>query len=196
VTELSDDDLRMRAHLKRELRKRRRQVRGALPKEARLARSAKIVAGLEALPEWAAARRILAFVALTREPQLGDAVERLWARGVEVFAPGMGEDFANLELRPWHADSPLEESGYGFLQPPRAPVEGGVDLVVVPALAVDGDGHRLGYGRGYYDRLLPTLERAFRVATVFAFERMTELPTTPWDVRVDAVVTDEGVERF
>jgi 5-formyltetrahydrofolate cyclo-ligase len=76
--------------------------------------------------------------------------------------------------------------------PPIA--DASIDLVLVPALAVDERGHRIGYGKGFYDRLLPRLA-ALRVALVFDFERIVEVPVRAGDVPVDVIVTDERVIR-
>jgi 5-formyltetrahydrofolate cyclo-ligase len=84
----------------------------------------------------------------------------------------------------------------GFLQPPagspRVP-ELDVGIVLVPALAVDERGHRIGWGKGFYDRLLPLVPDAVRIALVFDFQLVAEVPDTPGDERVDYVVTDSRV---
>lgn len=198
---MSDDqaDLALRHRLKRELRKRRRQVRHAMPATAIEARSAKIVERVLALPEWDSATTIMAFVSLPGEVQLAPLVEAAWDAGKTVATSAMTDDFQDIEPRRWDRGAELEESGKGFEQPLRsapAVVREAVDLVVVPALAIDGEGHRLGYGGGFYDRLLPSLTRGTRVGVIFDFELMTELPRQPWDVPVHAVVTDEQQFRL
>jgi 5-formyltetrahydrofolate cyclo-ligase len=192
------DDGALRAQIKAEIRQRRRAVRAAFPADARAARSANICAALVALPEWASAQTVLAFVSMSREVQTGDAVERAWAEQKRVAAPRMGEDLVNLEVREWARETELEESGYAFMQPPSdAPVveDAEVDLVIVPALAADDRGHRIGYGKGYYDRLLPRLTRAVRVIVAFDFELIAEVPDRPTDARGHIVVTDVRVLR-
>jgi 5-formyltetrahydrofolate cyclo-ligase len=88
----------------------------------------------------------------------------------------------------------LAEHPLGFHEPaPDAPLAapGELDVVVVPALAVDPRGHRIGYGAGYYDRALPKHappER--RVAVAFDFQLVAEVPDTEGDEPVGVVVTD------
>jgi 5-formyltetrahydrofolate cyclo-ligase len=65
----------------------------------------------------------------------------------------------------------------------------------VPALAVDARGFRIGYGRGFYDRLLPTLPNALTVAIVYDFQLVAEVPEEPFDVPVHVVATDARVLR-
>lgn len=192
------DEASIRAQLKGEIRKRRLITRKALPKEGREARSAAITERVLALPEWEAARTVLGFVSMRREVQTGALIEAAWAAGKTVATTRMNATFDELELRRWDRDTELEESGMMFLQPAAdAPVveDGDVDLVLVPALAVDERGHRIGYGKGFYDRLLPRMWRALRVALIFDFERIVEVPNLPGDEVVDVVVTGERVFR-
>ena len=188
----------LRARIKQEIRTRRLAVRRALPKEARRQRSEAICARIVALPEWAAAATVLSFVSMRTEVQTLPAVERAWADGKRVATTRMNATFDDVELREWRPDTELEESGMMFLQPvaTAAPVaESDVDLVIVPALAVDERGHRIGFGKGFYDRLLVRMPRAFRVAVAFDFEIVAEVPEREGDQRVDAVATDARLVR-
>ena len=86
----------------------------------------------------------------------------------------------------------MEERGLGFREPSAdAPLAEHLDVVIVPALAVDGRGFRLGYGAGFYDRALPRYRPPARaVAVIFDFQLAPELPIGPHDVAVDTIVTD------
>jgi 5-formyltetrahydrofolate cyclo-ligase len=81
-----------------------------------------------------------------------------------------------------------------FAQPPDAAseaVRGDIELVIVPALAVSSDGHRLGYGMGFYDATLPDVcPPARSMVVAYDFELMAELPSEAHDIRCDFVVTD------
>jgi 5-formyltetrahydrofolate cyclo-ligase len=70
-----------------------------------------------------------------------------------------------------------------------------LDLVVVPALAIDGAGHRLGYGRGYYDQTLVRTVNAVTVGVAFDFQLIAEVPIEAHDVPVAWVVTDQRTLR-
>ena len=193
--ELDEDAIR--AQLKGEIRSRRQATRRALPSAARDERSARIAANVLGLPEWEAAKSVLAFVSMRREVQTLSLVEAAWSAGKTVATTRMNASFDDLELRAWRRGDELEESGMMFRQPlPDAPSvpDSDIDLVLVPALAVDERGHRIGYGKGFYDRLLPRLD-ALRVALVFDFEQIVEVPTRPGDEPVDVIVTDAGVIR-
>ncbi len=192
------DEDAVRVQLKGEIRTRRLATRKALPVEGRDARSAAITAQVLALPEWAAAETVLAFVSMSREVQTAALVEAAWRAGKTVATTRMNAARDDLELAAWREGDALEESGMMFRQPaadaPAVPDEA-VDLVLVPALAVDERGHRIGYGKGFYDRLLPRVARALRVALIFDFERIVEVPNRPEDTPVDVIVTDARVIR-
>ena len=106
-----------------------------------------------------------------------------------------------LELRAaWRGDQtwPLEAGVWGIEEPvagaPVVPYDS-VDLIVVPCLAIDPSGQRLGYGRGYYDRTLCLTTRAVSVAVAFDFQLVAEIPCEAHDVAVDWVVTDTRTLR-
>jgi 5-formyltetrahydrofolate cyclo-ligase len=86
----------------------------------------------------------------------------------------------------------MEERGFGFREPPETAEHAtALDVVVVPALAVAPDGHRLGYGAGYYDRTLPSYcPPGISVAVAFDYQLLAEVPVTPGDVAVHRVITD------
>ncbi len=85
----------------------------------------------------------------------------------------------------------MEAEPFGTLRPTgpeRVP-----DFLLVPLLAFDRRGHRLGYGGGYYDRTLAALPRAGRLGCAFAAQEMDAVPAGPHDVRLPAVATERGI---
>jgi len=192
------DDDALRVGVKDEIRARRRALRRALPADARERRSAAIAERVHSLDEWQSAETILAFISMRTEVQTRALVELAWNEKKRVAAPRMSAERDDLTLREWREGDELEESGMMFLQPltSAAPVaEETIALVLVPALAVDDRGQRIGYGKGFYDRLLPRLVGATRVAVVFDFERIAEVPNRAGDQPVDVIVTDARVVR-
>jgi 5-formyltetrahydrofolate cyclo-ligase len=115
-----------------------------------------------------------------------------------VSEPGQPPSL-NGELAPARVDE-LVTSEAGFLEPPPSAIAAGrgeVDVVIVPALAVSGTGHRLGYGAGFYDRVLPMYcPPALSVTVAFDFQLLGELPVFDWDFACDVVVTDERTLRI
>jgi 5-formyltetrahydrofolate cyclo-ligase len=190
------EELSLRAQVKRELRVRMRAIRGALPRDARLARSEAIIERLCALPLYEAAPVVVAFHPIRGEVDLRPLYPRVVAAGKTLALPRVDFDTNELVLHVYQPGDPIEEGGYGILEPsadaPRLPEADGA-LILCPGLAVDERGHRVGYGGGYYDRLLARRPSARAVAVAFDFQLIAEAPIMPGDVAVEAVVTDARV---
>lgn len=186
----------LRVRVKNDFRKRMRALRKALPREARAARSARITEAALALPELAAPGRVLAFSPIRGEVELGPLLEALRARGATIALPRVVPESNELTLHVHEAGDPLEESGWGILEPTEdAPRVDGLDVVLVPCLAIDLSGQRIGYGRGFYDRMLSEHPEALRVALAYDFQLLAEAPAFDHDVPVHVVVTDARVVR-
>lgn len=191
-----EESLALARAVKIELRDRMRRVRRALGEDARAARSAKIAERVLALDAWRAARVVALFVPMRTEIDVTILERAAREDGKRIAAPRMIEDGCALELRAWEAEVAPVESGRMVREPPEtAPLvdPASVDLVVVPGLAFDERGARVGYGAGLYDGLLPKCTKATRVGVCLDFQLALEVPETPGDVRVDLVVTDERV---
>jgi 5-formyltetrahydrofolate cyclo-ligase len=189
----------LRRQAKAELRKRRRAMRNSVPEIARQARSEKIVAEVMNTPVFAAARAVALFWPMLDRNEVDvrplDGASR--DRGKVVAYPSLRDDSEMALLVA--APSELEERGHGFAEPPdtASPVEIDAELlVIVPALAVDPNGQRVGYGRGFYDRLLARIAPpAFALAIAYDFDVVAEVPVTEGDYPVDMVVTDARTFR-
>lgn len=197
---LSDDlELTLRIRAKAVLRKRMRGLRQSLSRSAVEERSARIVARLLALPELAAARRVASFDAIAdkNEVDLRALDVALRARGARVAYPRTDLAAEAMTFHFLDTLDGLEVAPYGYRQPPAdAELATELDVVVVPALALDGAGNRLGYGGGFYDGALPSVcPPALRVAVAFDFQLLADLPTMTRDVPMDIVVTDARVLR-
>lgn len=187
----------IRFKVKAELRKRMRGVRKTAPLEACAERSGKIVAALEAHAAVRAAKTAALFwpILERHEVDLRPLDASLRARGVRVAYPSIDPDTGDMVFRFVERPSDLQDAGYGFAEPAKdAPAAGAVDVVVVPAIAVDPTGHRIGYGAGYYDRTLPKYAPpAVAIAVAYDYQLVAEVPATPGDVQVAWIVTDQRV---
>lgn len=182
--------------MKGELRKRMRGLRKTLPASACAERSARIVERLSALPPVAQSRSIALFwpIEERHEVDLRDLDARLRERGVRIAYPAVDPETRAMSFRFVEQTGSMIEQGFGFREPSQDSPEatpGTLDVVVVPALAVDPTGHRLGYGAGYYDRTLPAFApSAITIAVAFDFQLLVEIPFTAGDVPVSWIVTD------
>lgn len=154
------------------------------------------VATVDALRGWPPlqnADRVLTFFAMAHEIDLGRLRESgIGVQFVATRTPDSGGDLSIHGL-----DGPLEVHRFGFLQPHATAAEYSVDDVtvfLVPGLAFDVYGNRLGRGAGYYDRLLAGVRRgAFTVGITAADLVVDHLPTEPHDRKVRFLATEEGV---
>jgi 5-formyltetrahydrofolate cyclo-ligase len=99
----------------------------------------------------------------------------------------------------FQAGDPLEPGPFGIMQPARRHPVVQPDLVLVPLIAVDGHGTRLGRGKGHYDRVLTRLKKngARLIGVGWAIQRLTQtIPHDEWDVPLDAFASPEGLELF
>lgn len=173
-------------------------MRRALPPSAVALRSAKIVERLLALECVQRARAVASFWPISGEAEvdLRALDTELARRGIERYFPFMDptEGGHVTGFRRIEHTGELSSQGKQFMEPPRAAPRaerGSVDVVLVPALAVTIDGHRLGYGSGFYDATLPDVcPPALCVAVAYSFQLIAELPVEPHDVACDLVVTD------
>jgi len=189
--------LRLRRDAKRQLRTRIGAIRRAVPGEARAARSRKIAAHVIAHEAFVNADVITAYVQMRGEVDPTPIVEAARAAGKTVALPRIDWGEESMRFFAWDAEAELEESGMGFLQPAADAVaiaDADVNLVLTPALAIDLRGHRIGFGKGFYDEFLRRLPNATSIALIFDFQRLAEVPDTPGDVPVDFWAWDEGID--
>ncbi|MEZ3179969.1 5-formyltetrahydrofolate cyclo-ligase [Streptomyces pimonensis] len=159
------------------------------------------------LPELVHARTVAAYVSVGTEPGTRALLDALRARDVRVLLPVLLPD-NDLDWGAYEGEDPLARVRHGakttLLEPagprlgPDAVTE--ADVVLLPGLAVDTRGMRLGRGGGSYDRVLARLERAGArpalVVLLYDAEVVARLPVEPHDRPVHAVVTPSGVRRF
>ena len=179
-------------------RARARRARDGIEQVERRAAAHELAQVLLVLPELTSATVILAYAALPNELDPMPAVWRLRKRGVRVAyprieAPGvLGMHFVDHEIE-------LVPGPFGLAQPgehaARTPHEA-IDAVLLPAVAFDERGMRLGYGGGYYDRLLPMLRPGcVRIGIAFEEQVLPEIPTEDHDACVDIVITPARIIR-
>ncbi|MET9551299.1 5-formyltetrahydrofolate cyclo-ligase [Streptomyces sp. NPDC006645] len=155
------------------------------------------------LPEIADAGTVAAYVSVGREPGTRALLDALRERGVRVLLPVLLPD-NDLDWAAYEGAERLVPAGRGLLEPDGARL--GVDavlqarVVLLPGLAVDGRGMRLGRGGGSYDRVLGRLERAGAGAALavllYDHEVVERVPEEPHDRPVHVVVTPGGTKRF
>ncbi|MDA1133035.1 MAG: 5-formyltetrahydrofolate cyclo-ligase [Proteobacteria bacterium] len=126
-------------------------------------------------------------------------MKRLHLDGCAVALPAVIERQDILQFRGWEPDLALEPGPYGTSHPPGTMGEVVPTIVLVPLLAFDADGRRLGYGAGFYDRTIRALRAEGEVLAVgcaFEAQRVEQVPSHDGDERLDWVVTENNAHRF
>jgi 5-formyltetrahydrofolate cyclo-ligase len=185
--------------LKRDKRALRRVVlarRGELASGERSELSRRIARRALALPDVRRARTVMAFSSFGSEVDTGPLIEGLREAGIRVVLPRVeGPEVVAVAHEP---GGPMAPASFGAQEPVGSdlvePRE--VDLVIVPGVAFDRGGRRVGYGGGFYDRFLGrTRPGVPAVAVAFALQVVDEVPAGAFDRRVDAIVTEDEVIR-
>jgi len=187
---------------KSELRRRFRALRRGLsaPERERRERglNRRLLAALGEQPR----RLVIAYWPHDGEPDTRPALAALTLTGTTVALPVLGpgdDDF--MDFRTWTPGAALAPNRYGIPEPATgAAVDPArADVLLLPLVAWDRDGGRLGMGKAFYDRTLAPLRGAAaprRIGVAFAFQETRRLAVDPWDVPLHAVVTDEGWFTF
>lgn len=177
---------------KKALRKLLLQQRQALPTEIWQQTSLQLCTHLESSGLFSQARTILAYFSFRQEPDLAYlfSTKKTWG------FPRCTDD--GLSWHIWSPNAPLLPGAYGIPEPrPDAPVlrPDDIDLILVPAVACDARGYRLGYGGGFYDRMFSSNAWADKstVGILFEFARVPQLPHDPWDSPLKNICTEAGL---
>jgi 5-formyltetrahydrofolate cyclo-ligase len=184
----------LRIYAKRELRKRMQSLRNVLPNSARAERSARACKLVCELPEFAAARTVAGYVAMRKELDVAATLASATQAGKRAVLPRMREE--GLTFHVYLPGETLEENDWGVLEPAAAAEQvalADIDLLLVPALALDLRGMRIGYGKSFYDRLLAGA-RGVSVGVVYDFQLLAEVPNEAHDVPVQRIVSDARSE--
>jgi 5-formyltetrahydrofolate cyclo-ligase len=121
---------------------------------------------------------------------------RLARRGHALALPVVAKKDAPLVFRLWREGDPLAVHKFGMHEPADGAPLVTPDVLLVPLLAFDARGHRLGYGGGFYDRTLAALDAKLAIGVAYAGQETDALPIHGRDHPLDMVVTEKGVRRF
>lgn len=168
--------------------------RRAMTPEGREERSRAIARRLFALPVWTEAAAVHAYVGVEDEVRTRVVIREALAAGKRVACPKVSWRPRTLEVLEIGSLEELVESERGLLEPDpdrarRVERDETFDLALVPGIAFDRAGNRIGYGAGFYDRFLARTE-AEKVALAFSLQIVEVIPTERHDVPVDRIVTE------
>ena len=140
---------------------------------------------------WQSAQTILLYHALPDEPNLQPLLDEGLGDGKQILLPVVVKD--DLLLKSYNGIEAMQKGAFGILEPigeawPASQYPT-IDLAIIPGMAFDNAGHRLGRGRGYYDRLLPRLPQAYKLGVCFPFQHFATIPYERHDIPMDKVTS-------
>jgi 5-formyltetrahydrofolate cyclo-ligase len=175
------------------------EKRKALSKEEIKEKSNKIKEKLFSLPEFKDAKNILFYVSFNDEVDTQEIIKELLAnKEKNIIVPYVVKNNPILQLSEIKNFNELEPKTWGILEPKdefirKFDIEN-VDLVIIPGIVFDQNGHRIGYGYGYYDRFLKKLDKnVVKIGFGFEFQIVDKIPEEKHDVPVDIMVTEKRV---
>ncbi|MFB6077320.1 MAG: 5-formyltetrahydrofolate cyclo-ligase [Candidatus Nanohaloarchaea archaeon] len=178
---------------KETVRDRMRERRADLPPAARDERSRDVLRAVADLDRPAQSDTVFVYVSTGNEVRTGPLIDDLLDGSGTVAVPVMvdGEMHASV----LHGRDELEPGRFGLPQPAddsirRLPPDD-IDVAVVPGVAFDTEGNRIGRGSGHYDRYLPSVDGP-AIGLAYRFQVVDRIDPDPWDVPVDTVVTEDG----
>ena len=177
---------------KKELRQLIKQLKGMTPVAVRQVEAGIVFRTVERMPVWQQAQHILCYWSLPDELPTHEAVQRWLEAGKSIYLPRVKGD--DLEIVPYHGPESLDDNNkFHIGEPVGDAVDSSLlELIIVPAVALDERRNRLGRGKGYYDRLLSTTACP-SIGVTCAFQLVEQVPVEPHDRPLDYVVTSDGV---
>lgn len=181
------------------LRKAMRLRRGTLTAEAAREWSRAAQEAVLADAAWRGASCVALYAAVRGEADTTLLLADAWERGKRVLLPRVAAGVAGMmDFVPCEQGQALETGCFGIPQPcgtMRAETLQIPDLVIVPGVAFDREGRRVGSGGGYYDRMLgrPDMRDAVRIGLAYAFQLVDRIPAEAWDAPMHALATEEGL---
>ncbi len=183
---------------KKEIRKIFLEKRDALTPFDIFRRSNVIIGHLLSLQEFENAKTILSYISFGSEVNTHGLI-RLLLEKKEVFVPFVEKDRREIyisELRDWNE---LSSGAYGILEPKKECIRereiNEIEIALVPGLAFDEEGYRIGYGGGYYDKLLKKMDGE-KIGVAYDFQISKKVPREGHDIKMDRIVTEKRVLSF
>jgi len=190
--------------MKESLRQKLRAQRRSLSDSDHRYRSLAAAKAIIRLRMFSAGKRVALYLPFDREPDTAVLIRAARQRGVQIFVPVIS-DRRHCRLRFFPLQGATSRGAFGIAVPrvrltPASPQW--LDLIVIPLVGVDREGRRLGMGGGYYDRALAFRRRRVHwqgphlVGLAFDCQRTDSPFADAWDVRLDSLATESGVEHF
>lgn len=171
---------------KKTLRQQIRSLKKQHSQEELLAQSERILQRLTEHPRFFQATKVMLYASLPDEVQTLEFIE-IWRHLKTLILPTVvGDDIIPVELA---ENVTFAEGDFHIPEPQNHPYTGEFDLIVVPGMAFDTNGHRLGRGKGYYDRFLAQHPQVYTIGLCFDFQLLPDVPSESHDRIIDEIIT-------
>lgn len=171
---------------KKSLRQQIRQLKKQHTPEQLMEQSEAILKKLAVHPDFLSANRVMLYASLPDEVQTLSFLDEWKNRKTIILPTVVGDDIIPVELT---SDCEMVEGDFHILEPESHPYTGALDLIVVPGMAFDRQGHRLGRGKGFYDRFLVKYPNVKTMGICFDFQLLDEVPAEPHDQLIGEIIT-------
>jgi 5-formyltetrahydrofolate cyclo-ligase len=176
------------------IRDRVNLVRQNLSKEIINEKSRKIIESLVSLKEYDDALIVMPYISLNIEVDTRKFIKSELIKGKSIVVPFI--EGSNIQISKLKDFSDLNEGKFGVLEPmKKEKYDGKIDLVIVPGVAFDLHGGRIGFGKGYYDKFLDRFKDSLRIALAFEEQIVDNVPVEEHDQPVDMIITEKRVIR-
>lgn len=175
---------------KKELRQQIKQLKAITPVALREVEASMVFNAIKAMPVWQQAQHILCYWSLPDELPTHESVNRWLADGKNIYLPRVNGD--DLEIVPYIGPESLDDNNKFHIGEPVGDAVSAscLELIIVPAVALDGHRNRLGRGKGFYDRLLSTTDCP-TIGVACDFQLVEEVPVESHDRPLDCIVTSD-----
>lgn len=144
--------------------------------------------------EYIKCKNIFIYIGFGSEIDTKRYIERFWQDNKTVVVPRTNIEKKEMDVVKIDSFDNLVEDKYGILEPDQSKKsfnKDKIDLVIMPGVAFDKDGGRVGYGGGYYDKFLKTISKDIKkIALCYDFQIISKVPLDPYDIKVDDIITN------
>ena len=175
---------------KRSIRKRIREQREQLLAAEVKETSERIYERFAASEVFQKAEVIMSYMSFKNEVDTHKINEAVITAGKKLILPRV-KDKENMEAVEYNGN--FQKGSMGITEPAGKPYEGKIDLIIVPGIAFDREGNRIGFGRGYYDRFLEKYPQAQRVSLIYDFQLIESIPAEEHDKKTELLFTKNSI---
>ena len=174
------------------IRKKILALRKGFPKDLLESRSSQIVQRVLCHPSYRNAECVLCYIDAKGEVQTKELIEHAWAHGKCIAVPRVHGDVMKFYFISSYEQ--LEPGSFGIMEPkmdcPELTSIPERSLVIMPGVAFDLSGNRIGYGKGYYDKYFAAYENIYKIGLAFSFQIAPEISSDVFDIKANCIITD------